>query len=387
MNVNGALRAVSPKDANYVGFDVQRGPGVDAVIKPDAPLPMRSDIADIALASSVFEYAAFFWLTFLEMVRITKPGGFIYINALSNGRYHRYPADNWRFYPDCGHALEAWARHNQHPLTLVESFTAERMSDIWNDFVAIFVKSDHVGAEHPRFLSESIQCTNVWRVGESEPRAERAASEDMVLLDNERREKQGLKLALQSQAAPPSRSIFRWLPRRAHTRARLIPHVRVAFSNLPALLNDFKASAPESYRELRVLIQSFIRNWPFDEQFYLKTYPDVVDAIRRRELGSAYEHFLNFGYLEGRLPVDPAVDETWYLKTYPDVAAAAQKQPTTARDHYFKYGYREGRRPSNAAPRSQAAEYQFASGWIGARGQGQKSLTPWLNIKPLSARW
>lgn len=55
-------------------------------------------------------------MTFLEYARVIKPGGMIYINAPSNGDYHRYPDDNWRFYPDCGRVLKNGLRRMVMPL-------------------------------------------------------------------------------------------------------------------------------------------------------------------------------------------------------------------------------------------------------------------------------
>jgi SAM-dependent methyltransferase len=183
MNVNGTLRNMAPKAAVYVGLDVEAGHGVDVVVKPGAPLPLASEAADLVVSSSMFEHDSFFWETFLEMVRIVKPNGAIYINAPSNGQYHRYPADNWRFYPDCGKALESWARKNSFTVTLVESFIAERKNDIWNDFVAIFLRSDASLIRDLTFLSHQVPCTNAWQFGKSELVFPRAASQDMVLIE------------------------------------------------------------------------------------------------------------------------------------------------------------------------------------------------------------
>src|SRR5665213_3670849 len=109
-NVNGSLRDVAPQGAMYIGLDTSAGPSVDVVIEPHKALPISSNSVDIVVSSSMFEHDLFFWETFLEMVRVAKPGGIVYINAPSNGGYHCYPVDNWRFYPDCGKALEAWAQ-------------------------------------------------------------------------------------------------------------------------------------------------------------------------------------------------------------------------------------------------------------------------------------
>lgn len=182
-NVNGTLRDVSPKGAYYIGLDMAPEPDVDVVIKPNTSLPLASETIDIVVSSSMLEHDTFFWQTFLEMARITKPGGIIYINAPSNGWYHRYPVDNWRFYPDCGKALANWAANNGQKITLIELFVAERMGDVWNDYVAIFRKNGPaVDGSVIKFLSDDVRSTNVWRLGERTPRLEREASEDMLLM-------------------------------------------------------------------------------------------------------------------------------------------------------------------------------------------------------------
>ena len=90
------------------------------------------------IASSVFEHDPAFWWTFVEMCRLAKPGGYVYVSAPSNGTFHQFPLDHWRFYPDCGLALQEWARREGQNVELVESFLAERDGDIWNDFCFLF---------------------------------------------------------------------------------------------------------------------------------------------------------------------------------------------------------------------------------------------------------
>jgi hypothetical protein len=68
-----------------------------------------------------------FWLTFKEMTRIIKLDGFIYVNAQSNGFYHTYPGDNWRFYKDVGQSLAYWsgiqvANEEIYPVKVIETF-------------------------------------------------------------------------------------------------------------------------------------------------------------------------------------------------------------------------------------------------------------------------
>jgi predicted nucleic acid-binding Zn-ribbon protein/SAM-dependent methyltransferase len=160
-NVNGSLRRVAPAAYEYIGIDTDPGPGVDMVVKPGRRLPLESGSVDIVTATSAFEHDPAFWQTFVELCRITKPSGFVYVNAPSNGNVHRFPRDCWRFYPDAGIALEMLSRQKRVPVTLVESFIGERNADIWNDFAAVFRRGER-GAIPPTRLYAAFECRNVY---------------------------------------------------------------------------------------------------------------------------------------------------------------------------------------------------------------------------------
>lgn len=148
-NVNGSIRSVAPPDCEYLGLDFAEGDGVDRIVEDPYNLPVEDEHADIVVSSSCFEHSEFFWLVFTEMQRILKPDGLCYINAPSNGAFHRYPVDCWRFYPDSGVALEKWARRTGYRTTLLESFVTLRKRDQWNDFVAVFVKNEAYTDSYP----------------------------------------------------------------------------------------------------------------------------------------------------------------------------------------------------------------------------------------------
>lgn len=108
-DINGSLRQAAPAGARYVGLDFAAGRGVDRVLDDPYRLPFDDGVADAVVSSSCFEHVDMFWLTFNEILRVLRPGGLFYLNAPSNGAFHRYPVDCWRFYPDAGDALVRWA--------------------------------------------------------------------------------------------------------------------------------------------------------------------------------------------------------------------------------------------------------------------------------------
>ncbi len=148
-DVNGSLREVCPSNCKYIGVDFVAGKEVDVVLQDPYRLPFDDGSVDFVVSSSCFEHSEMFWLIFLEILRILKPSGLFYLNVPSNGRFHRHPVDCWRFYPDSGNALVAWARRNNYPTILLESFTGRQENLEWNDYVAVFLKDATAISEFP----------------------------------------------------------------------------------------------------------------------------------------------------------------------------------------------------------------------------------------------
>jgi SAM-dependent methyltransferase len=147
-DVNGSLRQFAPIGSQYVGVDFVPGRGVDIVLDDPYELPFQTGSVDALVCSSVYEHSEFFWLLFLESMRVLKPAGLLYLNVPSNGSMHRYPIDAWRLYPDSGRALVSWARRNGMQVVLMESFIGKSMGDpnndgMWNDFVAVFGRDEN----------------------------------------------------------------------------------------------------------------------------------------------------------------------------------------------------------------------------------------------------
>lgn len=138
-DVNGSYkRFFSQPGWHYVGVDVAAGPNVDVVLSSPYRLPFKSHSVDVIVSGQAFEHVEFFWLTWLEMVRVLKPGGLIFLLAPSRGYEHRHPQDCWRFYPDGYQALA-----NYGGLALREVQTdwephADPDSAPWGDTVGVF---------------------------------------------------------------------------------------------------------------------------------------------------------------------------------------------------------------------------------------------------------
>jgi SAM-dependent methyltransferase len=151
-DVNGSLRQICPMGASYTGVDFVAAEGVDIVLDDPYILPFQENSFDIVLSSSCFEHSEFFWLVFLEIIRVLKPTGLFYMNAPSTGSYHRYPVDAWRFYPDCGVALAKWGNRCGMNVGCLESFV--QVGGVWQDFVGVFLKDVYYEKYFPKRIIE-----------------------------------------------------------------------------------------------------------------------------------------------------------------------------------------------------------------------------------------
>jgi SAM-dependent methyltransferase len=156
-DVTGSIRECCPTEFDYIGVDVVEGKGVDIILNDPYSLPFPDESIDVVVSSSCFEHTELFWVLYLEIMRILRPSGLFYLNVPSNGAFHRYPVDCWRFYPDSGCALISWAKRNNFNPELLESYTSFQKKDIWNDFVAVFLKDKIKISEYPRRIIDGFK--------------------------------------------------------------------------------------------------------------------------------------------------------------------------------------------------------------------------------------
>lgn len=140
-DVNGSYKPLFPHaNWRYTGVDLSAGPNVDVVLSSPYRFPFPDGHADLIVSGQAFEHIEFFWLTWMEMVRVLKPGGRIFLLAPSRGPEHCFPVDCWRFYPGGYMALAKYAQ-----LELVEVTTdwephPDPDSAQWGDSVGVFRK-------------------------------------------------------------------------------------------------------------------------------------------------------------------------------------------------------------------------------------------------------
>ncbi|WP_345293595.1 class I SAM-dependent methyltransferase [Luteimonas vadosa] len=140
-DVNGSYRSLfTPPGWRYTGVDLAEGPGVDVVLTSPYKFPFASGSQDLVISGQAFEHVEYFWLTFLEMLRVLKPGGMIFLIAPSRGPEHRFPQDCWRFYPDGYRALAKFGDCDLLQVSTDWEPHQDPDSGQWGDTVGVFRK-------------------------------------------------------------------------------------------------------------------------------------------------------------------------------------------------------------------------------------------------------
>lgn len=162
MAVNSSIKNTLDSNMEYIGVDIQEGKNVDVVLENPYKFPFEDNSIDVVISISVFEHTEFFWLSYLEILRVLKEDGLFFLNAPSNSKFHRHETDNWRFYPDSSLALQKWGNYNNFDPQVLEHYTNfEKGRDFWNDYVAITLKSKKFINKFPdRILDKKKNFTN-----------------------------------------------------------------------------------------------------------------------------------------------------------------------------------------------------------------------------------
>ena len=160
--VNSSVKLNLADNIDYVGVDICKGENVDIVLEDPYKLPFENESIDAVISISTFEHTQFFWLSYLEILRVLRNDGLFFLNAPSNSKFHRHETDNWRFYPDSSLALQKWGERNNFNPKVLEHFTNfETGRDIWNDYVSVTIKDKQFINKFPdRIIHSKKNFTN-----------------------------------------------------------------------------------------------------------------------------------------------------------------------------------------------------------------------------------
>lgn len=101
-DVNGSLRPIIEawgKPKEYVGVDIEKGPGVDVVCRVEELITtFGKDCFDIVISTEMLEHILNWRDALANIKLVCKPDGIILLTTRSKGfPYHGHPYDFWRF--------------------------------------------------------------------------------------------------------------------------------------------------------------------------------------------------------------------------------------------------------------------------------------------------
>jgi SAM-dependent methyltransferase len=101
--VTGAYFRDQFKYANYTGFDYYPGKNVDVVGDAHQLSRYFDKKFDLIFSSAVFEHLAMPWVASLEMIKLLKPNGYIFVETHYSYSSHERP---WHFFQFSENALQ-----------------------------------------------------------------------------------------------------------------------------------------------------------------------------------------------------------------------------------------------------------------------------------------
>jgi SAM-dependent methyltransferase len=84
-DVNGSVRELFNDSTSYLGADLIEGPGVD-LVKSGHEIDLESNSLDLTLSCECFEHNPYWLETLQNMIRMTKPGGWVVFTCASQYR-------------------------------------------------------------------------------------------------------------------------------------------------------------------------------------------------------------------------------------------------------------------------------------------------------------
>lgn len=92
------------KCKEYVGCDMQEGPGVDRILNLHN-IDLPKETVGTVLILDTLEHVEFVWKAIEEAYRILKPEGILVISSQMDCPIHAWPDDYWRFTPSAFRSL------------------------------------------------------------------------------------------------------------------------------------------------------------------------------------------------------------------------------------------------------------------------------------------
>jgi hypothetical protein len=89
-------RHLFPSDIEYIGIDITEGPNVDVVCDAHTLSRSLGWQFDFAFSVSTFEHLLMPWVAVLELNKVMKLGGLVFVQSHQTWPLHEQPVDGWR---------------------------------------------------------------------------------------------------------------------------------------------------------------------------------------------------------------------------------------------------------------------------------------------------
>jgi SAM-dependent methyltransferase len=161
VNEDGLLRAIF-SGCSYYGVDLVEGPGVD-IVASGHEVAFPSDSFDVTLSAECFEHNPLWRETFINMHRMTRPGGVVIMTCASRGRVEHGTARSSKPTYSPGTTARGWEYYMN--LTQEDFASAFDLSEMFCEHHFFTVKSSHdlyffgikTGVPTPAFDIEAIR--------------------------------------------------------------------------------------------------------------------------------------------------------------------------------------------------------------------------------------
>lgn len=175
-DVNGSIRALFVSADEYVGVDLDKGPGVDRV-GFGHEVADADGAFDATISGECFEHDPHWRETFINMARLARPGGLVAFSCASRGRpEHGTRRTDKTLSPGTQHVgLDYYRNLNEtdfHDLPLADWFSAWRFWYLPTHFDLYFVGIRHGGEGNEARLPDPVR---VAALNQLMPRAHRLA--------------------------------------------------------------------------------------------------------------------------------------------------------------------------------------------------------------------
>ena len=141
--------------ANYTGFDLYEGPNVDVVGDAHKLSDYFDKQFDLIFSSAVFEHLAMPWVVSDEIIKLCKPGGYIFIETHYSFTSHERP---WHFFQFSEQALKVLFSENRG-IRCIEAGASNPMVSCFTDEATEDLRGRMVGNVfcHSEFLGQKVE--------------------------------------------------------------------------------------------------------------------------------------------------------------------------------------------------------------------------------------